>query len=453
MPTRIDTLTDVPEDRFQELIQDFREIDNADIVTAFRDENGRFTVESTIFDRTPGSTIVLNGTMSFFGGPDDNGVRPDEGLALFDPADVAANPDLFLSVQPPGTTGLARRLNPDAAYIACRWDYSLTPKSFLKRKANTVKVSNPANNKSIMVRPVDWGPNVVTGRIADLSPGVTDALGLDTDDACKVEIPTPVDAQLPPVGRGVAVGVNVAAIDATIFPPGMTRKLVVMTTSNNITYWVVNQIGTQDGGQSLLRKSGNQPAEILLSDSTVFPIKASAKIPAEVAAELNKAFPKLVASDGPGGNPPQPGDDINDKMFRTAKKFVGHDTSDVPGTDGGNLACAWAVNEVTRLALGKPISRDGDGNGLSTIGIFDALNAHHTKLNSANGAVPGAIIIAPTEGSNHGHVGIVGENREVFSNKSVPGEFAQNFTIKTFTDRYVGKGLDVFFYLLNRNQF
>ena len=236
MPTRIDTLTDVPEDRFQELIQDFREIDNADIVTAFRDENGRFTVESTIFDRTPGSTIVLNGTMSFFGGPDDNGVRPDEGLALFDPADVAANPDLFLSVQPPRTTGLARRLNPDAAYIACRWDYSLTPKSFLKRKANTVKVSNPANNKSIMVRPVDWGPNVVTGRVADLSPGVTDALGLDTDDACKVEIPTPVDAQLPPVGRGVAVGVNVAAIDATIFPPGMTRKLVVMTTSNNITY-------------------------------------------------------------------------------------------------------------------------------------------------------------------------------------------------------------------------
>ena len=40
-------------------------------------------------------------------------------------------PHLFLPKQPPGTTGLARRLNPDKRYIACRWDYDEHPKPSL----------------------------------------------------------------------------------------------------------------------------------------------------------------------------------------------------------------------------------------------------------------------------------------------------------------------------------
>ena len=37
--------------------------------------------------------------------------------------------------------------------------------------------------------PADWGPNEKTGRIADLSPGLMDALNIDTDDEVEVIFP------------------------------------------------------------------------------------------------------------------------------------------------------------------------------------------------------------------------------------------------------------------------
>jgi hypothetical protein len=118
------------------------------------------------------------------------------------------------------------------------------------------------------------------------------------------------------------------------------------------------------------------------------------------------------------------------------------------------------VNEVTRLALGKPISTDDGGkNGLGTAEMFDVLRNHHTKLNSASDAKPGTIIIAPTEGANHGHVGVVGsttggvDDTLVYSNSSHFKEFAQNYTIGKFTAYFTGKGLNVFFFALNPDQF
>jgi hypothetical protein len=63
----------------------------------------------------------LCGKVSWFGGPDDTGVSPDEGLAFI--YDVDDAPHLFLPQQPAGTTGLARRLDPARPYIACRWNY------------------------------------------------------------------------------------------------------------------------------------------------------------------------------------------------------------------------------------------------------------------------------------------------------------------------------------------
>src|SRR4029077_11054461 len=71
----------------------------------------------------------MRGKVSWFGGPDDTGVSPDEGLAFIYDYDTA--PHLFLDEQPYGTTGLARRLNPDKFYIACRWNYDLTSKEDL----------------------------------------------------------------------------------------------------------------------------------------------------------------------------------------------------------------------------------------------------------------------------------------------------------------------------------
>jgi hypothetical protein len=146
------------------------------------------------------SEIITLGTgrMSTFGGPADNGVGPREGLALVGPSDLAIwwFACLFLPQQPEGTTGLARRLNPRAYYLAMRWDYVRFSVDFLRN--TVVKLTNPANRLAILARPVDFGPGdgtVIdgqptpdTGRIADLSPGAATALGLQTDDLVTAEI-------------------------------------------------------------------------------------------------------------------------------------------------------------------------------------------------------------------------------------------------------------------------
>ncbi|MDH2402769.1 hypothetical protein QCM77_22815 [Bradyrhizobium sp. SSUT18] len=454
MTATIDRTTKVPESELVSLINDFKEIDEADIVTAFVDKDGTFTVESTVIvaDKPtdlPGTPITKVGKMSTFGGPTDPGVGPDEGLALFEQIDVAANPDIFLQTQPPNTTGLAKRLDPTVNYIACRWDIFATPREFLR----TIKVRVSANGKSEEARPVDSGPKPTTGRVADLSPGLATKLGLKTDDVCTVEIPTP---QI-----GVAVGVNLAAIDKITFPADMTRSLVVMTTSNNSTYWITNQIGSIEGGQTLLRRVGHNATEILLSNTTVLPVQAGDKIPQAVADQLNRASVEPEKSKKKGGPAPGANANINAKVFAKAQASVGMDTSKVPGTEGGNLACAWAVNEVVRLALGKPIAADSKGrNALGTGEVFDALRKHHIQTDSPS---PGSIIISPTppSGTVHGHIGIVGQsptggldNTQVFSNSSGQGQFAQNRTFKSWRARYVDQlHLPMLFFDLDKSQF
>jgi len=134
-----------------------------------------------------GKTVTVSGRMSTFGGPADTGVSPIEGLVLIEPAQLAQFADCFLPAQPPGTSGLARRLDPEAAYIACRWNYRMTPKQHLR--AIKVEVINPQTGQKELAQPVDWGPNKNTGRVADLSPGLATRLGLKTDESCTVVIP------------------------------------------------------------------------------------------------------------------------------------------------------------------------------------------------------------------------------------------------------------------------
>jgi hypothetical protein len=139
-----------------------------------------------------------SGKMSTFGGPADNGVGPHEGLALVTSADLAAWwwSCLFLPQSPAGTTGLARRLNPEAFYLAMRWDYTAHSRELLRN--TVVRLTNPANGRQVLARPVDFGPgdgSVIdgqptrdTGRIADLSPGTAAALGLRTNDQVRCEL-------------------------------------------------------------------------------------------------------------------------------------------------------------------------------------------------------------------------------------------------------------------------
>jgi len=139
----------------------------------------------------PPSAWRVEGKMSWFGGPNDTGVSASEGLAFIYTYDSAKH--LFLPMQPPNTTGLARRLNPDIFYVACRWDYNRpgTSKNDLARASYQALVS--ANGKSFFAWPADWGPHGSTSRVADLSPGLCSALGLTTDDTCEVIYPAPVE--------------------------------------------------------------------------------------------------------------------------------------------------------------------------------------------------------------------------------------------------------------------
>jgi len=128
------------------------------------------------------------GKMSYFGGPDDTGVSASEGLA-FHYSITAKNQQLFLPNQPGGTSGLARRLNPFVNYVACRWDYNVTPKTVLAESGQRALVRALGSGLEALAFPADWGPNENTGRVADLSPGLCEVLGLETDDECEVIYP------------------------------------------------------------------------------------------------------------------------------------------------------------------------------------------------------------------------------------------------------------------------
>src|SRR5215472_15757602 len=142
----------------------------------------------------PVAEDVLNvsGKCSWFGGPDDTGVTPSEGLAFIYKYETA--PELFLKHQPAGTTGLARRLDPNKHYLALRWDYNQFSKTRLAGK-EVARVYAPKTGRSLSdVRPADWGPHVNTQIIADLSPSCLRELGINTDD--EVQVIYPISAEI-----------------------------------------------------------------------------------------------------------------------------------------------------------------------------------------------------------------------------------------------------------------
>jgi len=145
-------------------------------------------------DRPPKPEYLFyaRGTMSTFGGPNDTGVSASEGLAFFyEPEEC---PHLMLSEQPPGTTGMARRLDTNVFYVACRWDYDVTSKDMLRNQMLKAGVRNPRTGKAFAAFPADWGPHEQeTGRAADLSPALADALGVSTDDEVEVAYPVGID--------------------------------------------------------------------------------------------------------------------------------------------------------------------------------------------------------------------------------------------------------------------
>ncbi|MER9280705.1 hypothetical protein [Mesorhizobium sp. M0522] len=122
------------------------------------------------------------------------------------------------------------------------------------------------------------------------------------------------------------------------------------------------------------------------------------------------------------------------------------------GTNGGRLACAWAVNRVVERALGRPIL--AGPSGLATANLVKVLRAKHVKVREP---VPGCIVISPTQyhpRANIGHVGVVGANNDIFSNSSRQAKWVRNFTVDSW-NRYYGdrKKLPVEYFRLDEVYF
>jgi hypothetical protein len=178
------------------------------------------------------------GRMSTFGGPGDG--PPDEGLKLFDQTDLQ-NPKfvyLFLPAQPPGTTGLARRLNTNSYYVGCRWDYVVTPRELLRN--SLARVENLQTGRAAEARPVDWRPDPSTGRVADLSPGLAAALGLKThDDLVRVTL---VAGRVTPVPIPKPRPVPIPKPSPVPIPRPSPARRVVLETIQGVTIEAVYDI-------------------------------------------------------------------------------------------------------------------------------------------------------------------------------------------------------------------
>jgi hypothetical protein len=150
---------------------------------------------------------------------------------------------------------------------------------------------------------------------------------------------------------------------------------------------------------------------------------------------------------------PGPADD-HSKVAALSEAQVGHFSSH-NGPDGGNLACVWAVRHIAFEALGRWIT------------ATDGTAVFYPELRGCMGASPGqeqvpagGIVISPTRTRpngtrNVGHVGLLGpvvasaDSRLIYSNSSAQALWKQNFTLKSWRQRYVEqKGLEMHFYKL-----
>ena len=237
-----------------------------------------------------------------------------------------------------------------------------------------------------------------------------------------------------------------------IFIPNKIRAFLDSELSSEIkskvvdgsdTYYLINQWNSEGGGQILLREDGLGQVSVIAADTVVLPGAAS-KVPKAVAEKL--APFSLAGKRRLDDEYAEPIDltgltsaDLRALLLKQAKLADGKLDTDVPGTDGGALACAWAVNEVARRAFGRPI-----GGGLSTIAMYEVLEAKHHKVTAEDAALAGMVIISPTHGSRIGHVGILGDipqsgNRNetlIYSNRSSLHQFGHYYTLEHWKQYY-----------------
>lgn len=112
----------------------------------------------------------------------------------------------------------------DPWYCAMRWPYvnpdgsSISGVDVTKAKGwwvnRHILVTSPKTGKSVVLRAADWGPNISTGRVIDVSKTAITALGISTDDEVKIAF-AQADAPLGPVKAGQNVAVTTTSQNGT----------------------------------------------------------------------------------------------------------------------------------------------------------------------------------------------------------------------------------------------
>jgi hypothetical protein len=111
-------------------------------------------------------------------------------------------------------------------------------------------------------------------------------------------------------------------------------------------------------------------------------------------------------------------------------------TSGFAGTEAGRLACAAAVSQIVKDEMGYDLPKTN-----STAELYDELKKGWREVPAGT---PGAVIVSPTSGGQHGHTGIVGNNGAIYSNSSATGNWEQNYTVDSWNKRFGGLGVHAF---------
>jgi hypothetical protein len=126
----------------------------------------------------------------------------------------------------------------------------------------------------------------------------------------------------------------------------------------------------------------------------------------------------------------------NGELSQTMNGMVGESTAGVPGTRGGNVACAYAVNEALARTTGAPALAVSQG-GLSVAQTTRAIESQPNRFRqvSAQEAISSGrdyvVSSNPAWGSTGSHIGI-GNGNTVWSNSSSKASIQQNYSASSW---------------------